>query len=175
MMVEAEEQVHKATGTTVDLAVIPVGVGSFAQAAVSYWKSRSYPCSTLTVEPDTAACLQTSLFNGESTTVETDDTIMSGLNCGTVSTIAWPILKQGVDASVAIDDAEADRAVKKLHNLGVNAGPCGAATYAAIELAAKANRDAADAVGSFNSESIIVLFCTEGTRAYNLLETTIKI
>src|SRR5436305_4571358 len=71
----------------VDFAVAPVGVGSFAQSVLSFWKIRSYPCTVLAVEPDSAACLKSSLINGVSTTVPTDDTIMSGLNCGTVSSI----------------------------------------------------------------------------------------
>lgn len=162
-MIEAEEQVLKATGSTVSFVVAPVGVGSFAQSVVSYWKSRSYPCTVLAVEPDSAACLKSSLINGVSTAVPTDDTIMSGLNCGTVSSIAWPILQKGVDASMSISDIEADEAVKQLQSLGINAGPCGAATYAALQLVARQYREA---VGSLNSSSIVVLFCTEGRRDY---------
>lgn len=100
MIIETEEQVREATGSIVDLAVAPVGVGSFAQSVVSYWKSRPYPCTV------------SSLIYGVSTTVTTHNTIMSGLNCGTVTSIAWPILQKGVDVSVSISDIEADRAVK---------------------------------------------------------------
>ncbi|KAH0556260.1 hypothetical protein GP486_005814 [Trichoglossum hirsutum] len=163
MMTETEEQVLKATGSTVNFAVAPVGVESFAQSVVSYWKSRSYPCAVLTVEPDSAACLKSSLINGVSTSVPTDDTIMTSLNCGTVSLIAWPILQKGVDASVSISDIEADKAVKQLQPHGVNAGPCGAATYAALQYVARQHRET---VGSLNSGSTVVPFCTEGTRDY---------
>ncbi|KAL2004512.1 hypothetical protein VTN00DRAFT_3397 [Thermoascus crustaceus] len=97
VMIETEEQVREATGSTVDFAVAPVGIGSFAQSVVSYWKSRPYPCAVLAVEPDAAPCLKTSLIDSVSITVTTDNMIMSGLNCETVSSIAWPILQKGVD------------------------------------------------------------------------------
>ena len=165
MMVETEEQVQEQTGRSVDVVVVPVGVGSFAQSAVSYWKSRPYHCSTVTVEPNTAACLRASLFNGEITTVDTEDTVMSGMNCGTVSTIAWPVLKKGVDVSVAIKDSMADDAVQELESRRVNAGPCGAAPLAALKWAVKERRDAVDFL---DSDATVVLFCTEGTRPYEL-------
>ena len=114
MMFEVEEQVSQAIRKTPDLVVVPVGCGSFAQAAVTFWKSRPYPCVVVTVEPNAAACLKTSLENGSPTSISTESTIMDGLNCGTVSTIAWPLLQRGVDASVSISDTEADKAVQDL-------------------------------------------------------------
>ena len=51
---------------------------------------------------------------------------MAGLNCGTVSSIAWPVLREGVDFSIAIDDASAHRAVQRIESLGLRPGPCGA-------------------------------------------------
>ena len=39
---------------------------------------------------------------------------MAGLNCGTVSRTAWPVLRDGCDAAVAVDDDEARRAVADL-------------------------------------------------------------
>jgi diaminopropionate ammonia-lyase len=55
---------------------------------------------------------------------------MAGLNCGTVSTIAWPYLRAGLDAAVAVSDAEAARAVAGLTAAGLSAGPSGAASLA---------------------------------------------
>ncbi|EKG11270.1 Pyridoxal phosphate-dependent enzyme beta subunit [Macrophomina phaseolina MS6] len=80
----------------------PVGVGSFAQAVISYYRSPSSPSSpsVTTVEPDTAACLHASLRAGNPVSVQTAHTIMAGLNCGTVSTSAWPLLRAGVSAAV---------------------------------------------------------------------------
>jgi diaminopropionate ammonia-lyase len=162
-MVEVEEQVFKAIGSTVNYAVVPVGVGSFAQSAVSYWKSRPYHCTILTVEPDSAACLKTSLHNGKCTTIQTQNTIMSGMNCGTVSSIAWPMLRDGVDVCISVSDFEADQAVKRLHSVKIGAGPCGVATYAALQ---KLAREKELDLARLNRDSIVVLFCTEGQRDY---------
>ncbi len=164
MMLETEEQVANATGLTVDLVVVPVGVGSLAQSAVSYWKSRPHPRTVLAVEPDTAACLKTSLTNGTPISVPTGITIMSGLNCGTVSAIAWPVLQQGLDASVCISDAVTEETRQELRGLGVDAGPCGAAALAALRIVARTRREA---VGSLGPDSVVVLLSTEGSGAQN--------
>lgn len=118
-------------GTSVDLVVVPAGVGSLAEAVVRHYRrpDRPHP-RILCVEPDTAACVLTSLVSGRPATVPTADTVMAGLNCGTVSAAAWPVLRDGCDAAVAVSDAEALAAVRDLDAQGITAGPCGAATLA---------------------------------------------
>ena len=39
---------------------------------------------------------------------------MAGLNCGTISASAWPVMRAGCDAAVAVSDEEAIRAVVDL-------------------------------------------------------------
>ncbi|KAK0106152.1 hypothetical protein ONS96_003800 [Cadophora gregata f. sp. sojae] len=146
-------------GTSPDLIVRPVGVGSLAQAVISYSKRYGRNTRVLAVEPDTAACLCTSLSNGTSTPVRTSNTIMAGMNCGTLYMTAWPILKAGVDVSVTVSDIEAHEAVQKLLSLGVEAGPCGAATLAGLRYAVSTDLN-------LKPDSIIVLLYTEGARAY---------
>ncbi|MFD4669155.1 pyridoxal-phosphate dependent enzyme [Lentzea sp. NPDC058450] len=114
-----------------DLVVIPVGVGSFAQAVITHYRSYS-GTRLLAVEPDTAACVLQSLQAGELTTVPTGDTIMAGLNCGTPSATSWPYLSNGLDGAVAISDDDCTKAVEDLHALGVHSGPCGAASLAGL-------------------------------------------
>ena len=60
------------------------------------------------------------------------DSIMAGLNCGTVSLIAWPTVLAGVDVFVAVDDAAAEQAMRDLAALGVVAGETGAASLAGL-------------------------------------------
>ncbi|MGI5498614.1 pyridoxal-phosphate dependent enzyme [Lentzea sp. CA-135723] len=114
-----------------DLVVIPVGVGSFAQAVVTHYRSRS-GTRLLAVEPDTAACVLHSLQAGELTTVPTGGTIMAGLNCGTPSATSWPYLRNGLDGAVAISDDDCVQAMEDLHALNVHSGPCGAASLAGL-------------------------------------------
>jgi len=87
---------------------------------------------------------------------------MCGMNCGTVSSIAWPLLKHGVDASITVSDKDAESSRCKLSDNGFQVGPCSAATLAAISKICKSPvaKDALD----LNGESTVVLLATEGPR-----------
>jgi len=150
-----------AMGTGIDLIVVPAGVGSLAHAAVLFGRSRP-DCRIVAVEPVVADCLRRSLASGALTSVETDDTSMAGLNCGTPSYLAWPDLLQGLAGAVAVDDAAAARAVDDLAPLGVDAGPCGAATLAAIRILAV--EPVRSRLG-LDSRSTVLLLNTEGSSA----------
>ena len=96
------------------------------------------------------------------------ETIMAGLSCGTVSTLAWPILRSGLDACVTISDAECARAVRKLArpsggDSAITAGESGACGVAA--LAAILHRDDLRPVRDalrLDSKSRILAINTEG-------------
>lgn len=108
------------TETEPALVVVPVGVGSLAQAVVTHYRSRAqHRTALLGVEPDTASCAQAGLVAGRPVTVGTDATIMAGLNCGTPSSLAWPYLRDGLDAVVAVSDEQAAGAARELGALGV--------------------------------------------------------
>ncbi|KAF2965092.1 hypothetical protein GQX73_g8471 [Xylaria multiplex] len=126
MMLEIDEQMGD---ERIDLVIVPVGVGSFAQAMVSNFKGKKAPPAVLTVEPDTAACFYKSLRKGEIVVEHSSHTIMAGLDCGTVSSIAWPILRGGVDAAVTVSDYEAHQASVYLENQVVLLGTEGARDY----------------------------------------------
>jgi diaminopropionate ammonia-lyase len=61
------------------------------------------------------------------------DSIMSGLNCGVPSPLAWPIVSKGIDQFVAIEDERARQAMRDLAFSGVVAGECGAAGLAGLQ------------------------------------------
>ncbi|RGP79057.1 diaminopropionate ammonia-lyase [Fusarium longipes] len=161
MMREVDEQLGV---TNVDLVIAPVGVGSFAQSVVSHFKRKGTSTSTVTVEPDTAACLRKSLEANTLTEIPTTSTIMAGLNCGIPSTIAWDLLKNGVDASLTVSDYEAHQSTRYLQSRGINAGPCGGSTLAAL----RRLRPADKSILGLDSNSSIVLFCTERSRDYDV-------
>ena len=86
---------------------------------------------------------------------------MAGLDCGTVSTTAWPILKGGVDVALAVADIEAHQAVKALTAEHLGIGPCGAAPLAALrKLTFETDLDI------LKPESVVLLLATEGVRDY---------
>ncbi len=150
-----------AAGAAADLVAVPVGVGSLAEAVVGHYRQPDGPRPrVLSVEPDTAACVLESLAGGHRTRVPTGDTVMAGLNCGTVSEAAWPVLCAGLDAAVAVSDGDALRAVDDLGVLGVSSGPCGAAALAGVR-AALTEPDRRTALG-IGPEAVLVLLSTEG-------------
>lgn len=159
MMREIDSQL---VDTPPSLVVAPVGVGSFAQAVVSHFKRPGSRTAVMAVEPDTAACLHKSLRKGEPVEVQTYGTIMAGLDCGTPSPMAWPILRAGVDASVTVSDYEAHRATEYLEARGVFPGTCAAAPLAAIRRLKESDK----ASLGLGSDSVVVLLCTEGTKPY---------
>jgi len=165
MLDETDAQVLSITGgKPATHAIVPVGCGSIAQAVVQHYKSaaKGQGTAVLSVEPDTAACLKASLEAGRMTSVPTQDSIMCGMNCGTLSTTAWPVLERGIDAAVMVTDSEAHQAVLELRELGVTGGPCGAATLAGLTKACGLERERL----GFSDQSVVVLFCTEGPREY---------
>ena len=151
-----------------DLVAIPAGVGSLAQAAVIHYRSRpgSGALSLLTVEPGSAAGVLASLVRGELGTVATGETIMSGLNCGTPSRLAWPYLRDGLDAAVAVANSEAAVAARDLAGYGIPAGPCGGAALAGVR-AALTGEGAQErrAALALDSGGTVVLLSTEGSAA----------
>ena len=158
----------EARGAGPDLVVTPCGVGSLIQATVAHYRDRgrsgaaTHP-ALLSVEPDDAACLLESLKAGRSVVVQTGETRMAGLNCGTVSSIAWPLLRGGIDAAVAITEDQDLQAVKDLENLGFDSGPCGAASLAGLRIALG---DAGMRAGMrITDESVVVLLSTESREA----------
>jgi diaminopropionate ammonia-lyase len=153
------------------LVSVPVGVGSLAQAVVAHYRSRprrrgSPAPAVLAVEPDSAACLLASLHDGARRSVLTPGTVMTGLDCGTPSSLAWPVLAAGLDAATAVPDRAAIAAAANLARLGVSSGPSGAASLAGARAAltgpgAQLRRDDLAVTPS----SVVVLLSTEGTAA----------
>lgn len=161
MFLEADQQIQDIVGAQASVVVVPVGVGSLAMSVVEHYKSAHRLSTIIAVEPETANCLQQSLMKGVPQSIRTGTTIMSGMNCGTVSTIAWPLLKKGIDVSVCVSDVEAHEALGELSDLNVFAGPCGAAALAAVRKVQKMSNDAL-----LGETSTVLLLLTEGARDY---------
>jgi diaminopropionate ammonia-lyase len=150
------------------LVVLPVGVGSLAQAALVHYRSRaggSAP-ALLSVEPESAAGVLASLAQGELISVPTGATVMAGLNCGTPSMLAWPYLREGLDAALAITDADSIAAAHELASHGIPAGPCGAASLAgALAVLTGEGADVRRAALAIGPDTTVVLLSTEGAAA----------
>ena len=158
----------EARGAGPDLVVTPCrsgfanpGHGSALQGPRA--KRRRHHPALLSVEPDDAACLLESLKAGRSVVVQTGETRMAGLNYAHGIHIAWPMLRGGIDAAVAISEDQDLQAVKDLENLGFDSGPCGAASLAGLRIALG---DAGMRAGmGITDESVVVLLSTESREA----------
>jgi diaminopropionate ammonia-lyase len=163
---EVDAQLAASGEEAPDVVVIPVGVGGLAAAAVRHWHRRGLrrPPRLLGVEPLAAACVLRSLQVGRIVTVPgPHDSIMAGLNCGTPSLVAWPLLRSGLDAVVAVADERARQAMRDLAAAGIVAGETGAASLAGLAEATggRAASRLRDALG-LGAGTRVLLVCTEG-------------
>lgn len=154
LFAEIDEQ-----GPVPDVVMVPTGVGSLLQAALEHYGSDA--TRVVAVEPTTAACVAASVAAGDPVTVDTSyPTAMAGLNCGTVSALAWPKIREHLAAAVAVTDADSAQAAAELATVGVLAGPCGAASVAGV--AAALADPVTAATLQLTSTSHIVCLSTEG-------------
>lgn len=161
MMKEVQDGLAQ-LGLSGSVVVTPAGVGSLAHAVAKHCKSQSTPMSVIAVEPDTAACISASLKAGKPVTVQSSSTIMNGMDCGTVSSTAWPDLQRLLDACVTVSSYESHCAVQYLASKSVAAGPCGGASLAALRLLVTQKQ----ATSLLTKDSVVVLLSTEGAREY---------
>jgi diaminopropionate ammonia-lyase len=157
---EAAEQ-SAGLGLDIDLLVVPAGVGSLAHAAVRFARSRAH-CRVVTVEPTVAACIAASLAAGALTTVDTGETAMAGLNCGTPAYLAWPDLCSDLAGAAVVEEEAVTRAMARLSAAGIDSGPCGAASLAALDVLAV---DPARTDLGLGDRSNVLLLNTEGRRS----------
>jgi diaminopropionate ammonia-lyase len=130
--IDARNQDHN---PGVDLVIVQIGVGSLAAAVVSHYRraeARSRP-RILGVEPVDAACGLAACENDGVVTVPgPHNSIMAGLNCGTLASGVWPILRAGLDGYVAVEDQRAREAMRELATCGIVSGESGAAGLGAL-------------------------------------------
>lgn len=163
---EIDEQLAAAGARPPDVVVIQVGVGALAAAAAHHFGRgpRDHGLAMVAVEPASAACVLASVRAGRVVTVAgPHDSIMAGLNCGTPSAVAWPLISAGYDLYLAIEDERAREGMRILADEGIVAGETGAAGVGALVevLEGERSKDVRAALGITASTSALVL-CTEG-------------
>ena len=146
-----------AAGAQPGLVLLPVGVGSLATAGVRAFEATG--AAIVSVEPEGAACLLESLAAGAPVTLPAPHSIMAGLTCGTVSSSAWPVLRDGLEGALAVSDDAARAGIETLRGLGIEAGECsGGSAGAAAQLLTGPDRDHLGVSG----RTEVVLLLTEG-------------
>ena len=171
MMMELDELLHAPGKPLIDFVFLQSGVGTWASSVVAYYRNRyakNMP-TIVAVEPiESDSLLESIRQDGVSKTRGSQQTLMSGLNCGTPSHLAWKILKDGVDLFLAIPD---DYAIKAMQNLyfpfrndaQIFAGESGAAGLAGLTALAydESLEEVKKKIG-LNRHSRVLIFNTEG-------------
>ncbi len=161
---EADDQLAALGLPPATLVTAPSGVGALAEAALDHYRRGDpHAPAVLVVEPEGAACILESLHAGDRVDVAIGFSIMKGLNCGVVSPGAWPTLRDGTDAAITVTEQAAAQAVRDLHALGIDSGPCGASSLAAVRALCADPTRRADA--GVDEHSVLLLLSTEALSA----------
>lgn len=168
---ELESSLHPIDAPAVDIVFVQAGVGSWAAAVVWYYHHRygSRRPKLVCVEPSAANCVLASA-QAETFAAATGDlhTVMACLNCAWPSTIAWDILRTGVDVFLGIPDSYAEAAMRALFTAetpaaSIQAGASGAAGMAGLLALMQAPElAAARAALNLGSGSRVLTYVTEG-------------
>jgi diaminopropionate ammonia-lyase len=135
-VVVTAEGIEVADPVTIDVAVVPLGVGALGAAAGASLRAGFEPGAgplLVGIEPDTAACVAAAVEAGHVVEVPGPHrSLMAGLNCGLASMLALPIVTATFDALVAVDDDTCRRAIRAHAEAGMDVGETGAAALAGL-------------------------------------------
>lgn len=168
---ELESTINGADAPEVDLVVLHAGVGTWPAAMVQYFWHRygARRPKIVIVEPVEAACVLESVRAGRPVMATGSlRTMMAGLNCGFPSLGALAVLRDSVDALIAIPDEWAGLAMRRLASGDggdpvVVAGESGAASVAGLlALAADPDGAAIRERLQLTRESRVLVWSTEG-------------
>lgn len=168
---ETDAQLAAMGASPPDLVAVQMGVGSLAAAVIQHYRAPGRLSHVVGVEPVQADCVLKSLQAGRLTEVPGPHaSIMSGLNCGNASPLAWPLLKRGLSASIAVPDILAEQAMRLLAQDGMISGESGAAGAGGLlELLGSPQAAPVRQALGIHEESSVLVISTEGatdTEAY---------
>jgi diaminopropionate ammonia-lyase len=142
MFREIDDALSMFGGGDYDIVLVQSGVGSLAAAAAWYYRREreNESMRIVNVEPTEADCLLESArgTQGEIRSSQgSTDSIMAGLNCGTPSLVAWPVIRSCFDVFLSIPDRFSSAAIRAYYypkgdDSRVISGESGAAGLAAL-------------------------------------------
>jgi diaminopropionate ammonia-lyase len=165
MLWEIDDELERRNEEGPDLVVVQVGVGAFGAAVARHFSSpgASTRPKLMGVEPASADCLLESVAAGRIVSVPgPHDSIMSGLNCGRPSLVAWPAVSRGIDLLVAVDDGPARQAMRLAAESGVVSGETGAAGLAGLQELLRVGETEARRTLGVDEQTRVLLFNCEG-------------
>jgi diaminopropionate ammonia-lyase len=161
-VVVTDDGIEVADSVTIDVAVVPLGVGALGAAAGASLRAGFEPGAgplLVGVEPDTAACVAAAVGAGHVVEVPGPHrSLMAGLNCGLASMLALPTVTATFDALVAVDDDTCRRAIRAHAEAGMDVGETGAAALAGLMAVVDDHRDELP----IPATATVLLLATEG-------------
>ena len=115
MMKEIVDQINENKITHI---ILQAGVGGMAGAMVAgIARYLDNVPTTITVEPDSAACVLESIRTGKIEKIDIKrESLMGGMSCGEVSLVPWDILKSSVRYCISLPDDDIAKTMKLLGN-----------------------------------------------------------
>ena len=115
MMKEIVDQINENKITHI---ILQAGVGGMAGAMVAgIARYLDNIPVTITVEPDSAACVLESIRTGKIEKIDIKrESLMGGMSCGEVSLVPWDILKNSVRYCISLPDDDIAKTMKLLGN-----------------------------------------------------------
>jgi len=146
---------------------LQAGVGGMAAAMIAGFAklSKNIP-KFIVIEPENADCVFKSIQNNKPTSIDIKkETIMGGMSCGDVSSIAWEILKNSTNFCMTISDNAISTAVallaeSRFSDEKIIGGECAVPGLIAL-IGSFNNKEYLDRL-ELNSESNVLLFGCEG-------------
>ena len=146
---------------------LQAGVGGMAAAMIAGFAklSKNIP-KFIVIEPENADCVFKSIQNNKPTSIDIKkETVMGGMSCGDVSSIAWEILKNSTNYCITIPDNAISTAVallaeSRFSDEKIIGGECAVPGLIAL-IGSFNNKEYLDKL-ELNSESNVVLFGCEG-------------
>jgi diaminopropionate ammonia-lyase len=146
---------------------LQAGVGGMAAAMIAGFAklSKNIP-KFIVIEPENADCVFKSIQNNKPTSIDIKkETVMGGMSCGEVSSIAWEILKNSTNYCMTIPDNAISTAVallaeSRFSDEKIIGGECAVPGLIAL-IGSFNNTEYLDKLG-LNSESNVLLFGCEG-------------
>jgi diaminopropionate ammonia-lyase len=161
-VVVTDEGIEVADPVTIDVAVVPLGVGALGAAAGASLRAGFEPGAgplLVGIEPDTAACVAAAVEAGHVVEVPGPHrSLMAGLNCGLASMLALPTVMATFDVLVAVDDDTCRRAIRAHAEAGMDVGETGAAALAGLMAVVDEHR----AELPIPATATVLLLATEG-------------
>ena len=158
---------------------LQAGVGGMAAATIAGFAkyTNNLPCF-VTVEPKDAECVLQSIKNKKPTSINIQkESIMGGMSCGDVSSLAWEILKHSTNYSISISDEAVATTVallkqKEFSNDEIIAGECGVPGVISLISAIK-DKNICEKL-KLNSQSNVLLIGCEGLTDFKMYNKLLK-